>query len=964
MKRRCLFLILFLITLVISGCAHVHKYEDEIIKSTCYEEGYTKHTCECGDTYNDNYTPIEHKYGEWEVIQEATKDEKGIREAICSICNDKKTEEFEHVHDFKEVHKDATCTEDGYDGYACECGEEKDITVIASEGHSYSSLITKETCTTKGYTTYTCECGDSYVDDYVEETGHKFGEWNVTKEATFESEGLKTRECECGEKESLVIPKKENIKVMYDLDGGHLEGYYSSVEDLSADFIADYNKYSNTTATISNFLKDSSASVKQALANKEMLEKWNWLFAYMYEDLIDYNTSINALGVGYVSDTIDLLPLLIQKDTNVILDSSKGPNFRTLVRSYLHGLMNKSKGDPIGNPTFSGYAPDFSIEGNQEKLLAAQYNVEFNAVSGDELLVPNKSNYIFEHWLDPNGNVTDFYTIKGTYKAVWNEGVKVDTIEITNKIEEINVFDTFQLSWLISPSNAINQKVKFTSSDESILTIDSKGYITTKKAGQVTITITSLAIGAKTDSFTLSVTTTGYFDISYETNSFVEVGESINLKAIFINKYGASENVIFESLNNDIATVNSEGNVLGVSTGLVNIRAYSQDKKQHIDFVVTVISSEVSDAIKLILDSHVSNVYTTYNLGIGAGTPVYYTDIFGSVSELLFDTELEINTKYNQATNNKYGEELQNRLLESVEFITVHYTGGMSKGSTAESTANYFTKPLSQVATSIHYCTGNDGIFKGLDEEYRAAHAGDDGSLETVSSFSWIDTNVEVLPTDPETAIVSITKNATFSINGVDTGIKVPEETKFGRGYVTDDKWLNKMDLAVNIKDGKYQLGTSWWCYTQVWEGRICSNGGNRNSIGIESAVNKGSDLWLTWQMTAQLCADIMYRYDLDITRVKGHHFFSAKNCPQPMLENDLEIWYEFLELVKAEHEKLLLGDIEIEFSCDSNLVNEKGRVVGQENNTKVVTYTVNVKHNGYDETITLASIIEGVYNK
>ena len=258
-----------------------------------------------------------------------------------------------------------------------------------------------------------------------------------------------------------------------------------------------------------------------------------------------------------------------------------------------------------------------------------------------------------------------------------------------------------------------------------------------------------------------------------------------------------------------------------------------------------------------------------------------------------------------------------------------------------------------------------EDIYKGMDEIYRAAHAGDDGSLNTVSKFEWLDTPVRVKEGDPEIPVVSITKNATFSINGEDTGIKVPYKDQRGNeGYVTDDKWLNKMDLAVNIKDGMYQLGTAWWCYTQVWEGRICSNGGNRNSIGIESAVNEGSDLWLTWQITAMLVADIMERYDLDITRVKGHHFFSAKNCPQPMLENDLEIWYEFLELVRAEHAKLQLEGIKIDFKSNSDYVNNYGRITKQANESLVVTYDVTVTYNGKTETITLASIIEGNYVK
>lgn len=33
--------------------------------------------------------------------------------------------------------------------------------------HNYEETVTEATCTQQGYTTYTCECGDSYIADYV-----------------------------------------------------------------------------------------------------------------------------------------------------------------------------------------------------------------------------------------------------------------------------------------------------------------------------------------------------------------------------------------------------------------------------------------------------------------------------------------------------------------------------------------------------------------------------------------------------------------------------------------------------------------------------------------------------------------------------------------------------------------------------------------------------------------------------
>ena len=180
------------------------------------------------------------------------------------------------------------------------------------------------------------------------------------------------------------------------------------------------------------------------------------------------------------------------------------------------------------------------------------------------------------------------------------------------------------------------------------------------------------------------------------------------------------------------------------------------------------------------------------------------------------------------------------------------------------------------------------------------------------------------------------------------------------------ETFINEQGLPFKVENGKYYIGTTWWCYTQVLEGRICSRGGNLNSVGIESCVNYGSDLWLTWQMTAKLVADIMIRYNLDITRVRGHHFFSGKDCPQPLLENNLELWWKFIELVEAEYAVLTqLQDYTI--TCKSNnpeLLSDDGRVLEVPNYTTTVSYTLTVKNNktGVTKEFTLSSVIHGQY--
>ena len=979
--KKLSFLLVLILMLVLCGC-HSHNYTEKVIEATCTEQGYTIFTCECGETYNDKYVEAKgHSYGEWTVTKEATEKEKGSKEKVCSACNDLVVEEIpvkEHEHKYKEKVVDPTCTENGYTEYKCQCGDSyRDKETPA--GHKEVVLEAKAvTCTEDGLTEgKKCSvCGEILVaQETIVAVGHKLGEWKVVKESTITEAGTKERACEnCSYKETEEIPvlddpNAKEYTVNYDLNGGNFVGGYTSTEEIGDAFFNDFIKYSNgtyanesevTEPTKSLFQNQSHPSVKTALANSEMLAKWNWLWVYMLAHLQEYNAGKTS---EYITDTYPVLERMIKGDTTAI---NANANARTSIRSYLHGLINTMKGCGDSNPTFAAFSPDFSLSEVQEEFLKHQYNLTATLANGADLPAPVREGYAFKGWLNKHNDIITKATCNGDLKAVWEESNPVTKVEITNKVVEVSLYETYQLQWALTPENAGEKRVKFASSNEEIATVDGNGLITTHKVGEVTITITSLSKDGHTDTIKFAVVTPGYFDISYETVSYVLIGSEIKLNAVYIDKENKEVEVEWKSLDESLATVDEKGYVTGKAVGVAKIRATVKgDADKYQDFVVTVIDEELNEAMNLVLNSHNSNVFIKHDLPIGAGEPNYYSDIFGSVSKLLYNKELEIDNTYNQKTNQKYGDTLKDRVMESIEFITVHYTAGFNPGADANAHGEWFSQPLSSNSTSIHYSTGNDGIYKGLDEQYAAAHAGDGGATDADYFFGWIDTNVEVLDTDPEFPVTTITANATFAINGRDTGIKVPEETKFGRGFVTDSKWLNDLGIAVNVKDGKYQIGTTWWCYTQISEGRICSKGGNGNSIGIESAVNKGSDLWYTWQITAQLVADIMERYDLDITKVKGHHFFSAKDCPQPMLENDLEIWWEFIDLVKAEYAKIQLEEgYEFAFECADELVNDKGRVVKQDFNSKVVTYKVTVTKDGKSQTIELASIIEGAYNK
>ena len=789
-------------------------------------------------------------------------------------------------------------------------------------------------------------------------------------------------------KGDLVIVAKfeENLEgpfeVTYDLQKGYLTGGYTSVEQVGEEFLADFNKYGDgSVVTKENFQNESHPCVKTSLANAEMLAKWKWLWSYMLVHLQEFNTGQTS---SYIVDTYPILQKMINGDTNAILESA---NARTSIRSYMHGLMNLMKGCGDANVDFAKYSPDFSLSEVREEFLKNQYELNVILEEGAALPSPIRDGYTFVGWQNQKGQMITVASCHGVYTAIWEEKNPVTSIEITNKVEEINQYETYQLEWALNPSDAGEKAVKFESDNEEVATISEEGFITTYKVGTVTFTITSLSKHGHTDTMTVNVVTPGYFEISYETNSYVVEGEEIQLNAVYVNSKNEEVAVEWSSLDETLATVDENGIVYGVAAGKATIRATVKgDATAYQDFVVTVITTETSEALSFILNAHESNIFTSYNLGIGSGTPAYYSDILGSVSKLLFNEELVIDTTYNKKTNDKYGADLANRVMESIEFITVHYTGGMGTGSTGEANAEWFSQSLADNNTSIHYTTGNDGVFKGLDEQYRAAHAGDSSGYDIYGKFEWLSTGV----TAPETYTaedlmnikVTVSDDCYYEINGQKTNIPLPEAYDYSNrgskhtyndkgqvvnaidGSVRDaEEYFNMQGFRFIVEDGEYKMSKTWWCYTQVWEGRISNLGGNNNSIGIESAVNKGSDLWYTWQRTAQLVADIMVRNNLDINRVVGHHFFSAKDCPQPMLENDMEIWYEFIELVKVEYDRITkFADYEITFEVDSDLVKDNGRVSGAALTSQVVTYKVTISDGTNSETIELATIIEGQY--
>ena len=251
-------------------------------------------------------------------------------------------------------------------------------------------------------------------------------------------------------------------------------------------------------------------------------------------------------------------------------------------------------------------------------------------------------------------------------------------------------------------------------------------------------------------------------------------------------------------------------------------------------------------------------------------------------------------------------------------YICVHDTGDFSFNAQQWSNIVYTNKIGDRAYdVSYQYIVGNDGYYHNIPDNETAWHAGD--GTRPASYFDEYPTNLFGTNEKPH---VSISPDGNYTLDGQISNITAPTKN----GQILTEEYINDLGIFTSIKDGQYYIGNTW--YSSSYD-KIANKGGNVNSIGIESCVNKGSDIYLTMQRLAKLVAFKVDEYNLGFDRIVQHHYFSGKDCPQTMRTEGY--WNHFLDLVKVEYQMLKYKQLgfKIEFeSYNPDYVDKLGRVI------------------------------------
>ena len=188
----------------------------------------------------------------------------------------------------------------------------------------------------------------------------------------------------------------------------------------------------------------------------------------------------------------------------------------------------------------------------------------------------------------------------------------VDGLNLNKTATSLKVGESEKLQPTITPSNADNKKVIWTSSDSNVATVDTEGNVTAVKAGQVTITATSEdnTEAKATCTVTVIQPVTG-ISLSESSYKLKAIGENIQLTATVLPEDATNKKVNWNCPNNTVCIV-SNGNVVAVGYGTAVIIATTEDG----GFVATcTITVEDTSGIIEVKSDHNDNLPTYDTMG-------------------------------------------------------------------------------------------------------------------------------------------------------------------------------------------------------------------------------------------------------------------------------------------------------------------------------------------------------------
>ncbi len=382
---------------------------------------------------------------------------------------------------------------------------------------------------------------------------------NNTQELTISDSNEKESSSVKGQTECVVDYNTADTITHYYTDGTFQYKINPDGKSLSVSGLVDRNKIYNGLSIPSSF----------------------YLYDYGFE------LPVNTISYGAFSSCINILgtlnlPNSIQYIEGMAFYGCKGLSGKLTLPNGLISLASFSFGDctglneiiiPASVVTMDESA--FSMSNNISKIT----NNSNQGIEASTLL-----NY-GEVFVNQAGRV-----FKGSdllRYGVYNKGIDINGISLNKKEASIHKGKKIRLKATITPSNASFKKITWKSSNERVATVNQSGVVKGKSKGTATITATTQ--NGKKAKCKIKVLIPVKGVKLNKTKVTIEQDDTVTLKATIKPKNASIKEVSWRSTNEDVAEVDSDGEVEALEPGKCTIIVTTKDGKYKAKCRVTVI---------------------------------------------------------------------------------------------------------------------------------------------------------------------------------------------------------------------------------------------------------------------------------------------------------------------------------------------------------------------------------------
>lgn len=259
-------------------------------------------------------------------------------------------------------------------------------------------------------------------------------------------------------------------------------------------------------------------------------------------------------------------------------------------------------------------------EGTQSPAAGATITVTDNAGNPVKAIV-TESGKVESITTNTTGKVNVSFETEGTYhiKAtrdgmmeatadiVIAKKIKVAAITATPSKIDLKTGQTADIKATVKPDNATIKVVSFESENDDVATVDATGKVTAKGPGITVITVTSVDQPDVKAEVKVTVTQP-VKEIKTDATATVVAGNSIQLNPTVLPANASNKAVSYVSKTPGIATVDSNGKVLGVSEGTVTIEIVAKDGSGVKASVVVTVKAPVYKVTGITLNAKTASV--------------------------------------------------------------------------------------------------------------------------------------------------------------------------------------------------------------------------------------------------------------------------------------------------------------------------------------------------------------------